>query len=289
MRMFTLLIFILTPFCLQAEVTEPGPLRITIQADPPPGATGIPERYPPRTPQCSTDVNVAEDRANENWNALSNVQKARYLMDTYKLLLERHGYDYSYRILTCKSYRETGFDYMLETGAAGSTAAGLSQVTQETAIDLFARTSFRSRLGGFEDYSGQQIYNALCESMLLQMEIGLGVMHMKSRDNNGTENAMHIMAAYHGHRTQHCCNELFGRAIYACADCILKNGDQPTQACLDKAKYSFIREPKKDENGNPIPEKDGDGRDLPLESYNCALFSPLRDKWACYPEGLRGI
>lgn len=286
MRVLVFLSFALNAWLVKAEeVTTSQPLRLTIS--PSSDANGIYEEYPPRTSRCAKDVNVAEDRANERWNALSNVEKARYLMDTYKLLLQRHRYDYSYRILTCKSYRETGFDYMLETGVEGSTAAGLSQVTRETARDL-ARIGFHSRLRGYENYNGEQIYGALCESMLLQMEIGLGVMQMKSHDNKGTENAMHLMAAYHGHPTQHCCNELFGRAVYACADCIKKNGDQPSQDCLDKAKYSFIRRIPKNDEGNTIHEREG-GQKLPLESYDCALYSAKRPEWACYPQGLHGI
>jgi hypothetical protein len=267
------------------EAVNGTPLRLTITPEIAPGVPSIYEMYIPRTAKCSESLDTAKGYASEQWNQLPPVEKAKYLMETYKALNARHGFDYSYRILTCKAYRESTFDTQIDTGIPGSSARGISQAVKDTVEYLFrpkpksskdpAGFGFKSKLRGFENLTGAQVFEEMCGSMLLQMEVGLAVMDMKSAENNGTENAMKLMASYYGHPAHHCCNELFGRSIYDCATCIRDNGDVPTQKCLDQAKYEFIKPDIKNNKGEVI------------QIGHCEKLSgKVEEKWQCYPQGL---
>lgn len=168
------------------------------------------------------------------WNEMSIVQRAEYTYKKYEELLKVHNLDYSPRVLVCKVMRES--TYRPQDQAGSSTASGLSQVTKSTARDLFNRGKwFSSKVEGFENIKSADTYfEKMKTSTVAQMELGLAVLHQKSRDNRVT-NIKTLLARYYGTRSSRQ-NNHYAQKIYDCANCIKNNRNQITESCLMEAK-----------------------------------------------------
>jgi hypothetical protein len=183
----------------------------------------------------STDRGVANSCTNPRWESMGPLAKAEYIRLTYEELLAVHGMDYSPRILTCKTVRESCL--RPQDQASTSTAVGLSQVTASTARDLFVRAKwFKPRVAGFQDVSdGDKYHDRMRSSVAAQMELGLAVLHQKSRDFK-TSNIRIMLGNYYGLDAES--NKEYSDAIYDCADCIKGNQDRLSMDCLNKARNS---------------------------------------------------
>ena len=199
--------------------------------------------FPPRSPIFLKGVRPQNtyDVTNKEWIALSAVQRATYIFEKYKLILERQKYecDYSPRILTCKSYRESMHFPQWQTPIEGSTAAALAMVTQETMKDMLTRRGFEfnSVIPGFE---GNRDYENLWFNqqahMLLQMDLSIGVLERKRIDYKlNCDNIKPFLKFYYGHPRDEC-NKDYSNQIYSCAKCIKKNKGVVTYECLTKSK-----------------------------------------------------
>jgi hypothetical protein len=230
-----------------SETTKSAPLRIDTSLENPspellaqyPALAPIyRDRYFPRVSQFARDEDMVDrfrnaDRfGSEEWQKLRDEEKGEYIMSVYEALIKLHGYDYSPRIMTCKTYRESAFKPQI--GAYTSTAIGLSQVTQETTVDLVDRFGFEPKLFGLTGVTGAEYYEALKNSMVAQMEAGLGVIYMKSQDFGKTK-IKSILEKYYATSSDEE-NEHYAQTIYDCADCIKQNENKVLQKCLDKAK-----------------------------------------------------
>ncbi len=192
-------------------------------------------RFPPRTAKFSESRKTADSYTNSDWREMDYIQQAKYIMEVSTALTAAHGLPYSPRIIACKAFRESHFRPQDTAPGSRSTAAGLSQVTKSTIRDLFNRGNwFKSKVPGFTEVtSGNTYYSNMAGSMVAQLEIGIAVLHQKSKDT-GSSNIKTILANYYG-TVSESKNQAYANAIYNCADCIKTAGDV-TLACLNKAR-----------------------------------------------------
>lgn len=182
----------------------------------------------------SRNRRTSDNCAPSGWNSMSLVDRAKYVFSKYEELTRAHKLDYSPRILTCKVMRESTFRPQDQAGS--STASGLSQVTKTTARDLFNRGRwFSSKVSGFQDIKSADTYfDKMKTSVVAQMELGLAVIHQKSRDT-GSKSVKTILARYYGTSSSRQ-NNHYAQKIYDCAACIQNNRNNITETCLMKAK-----------------------------------------------------
>ena len=192
------------------------------------------EQFPPRRAKFSRSPKTAKGYNNREWAKKSTTQKANYLNKKYKQLLKAHGLQniYPSGVLVCKAYKESTFNPNVKAYSFASTASGISQVTKSTAKDLFNRGKwFRSKVNGFTHIrNGQDFHFKMSKSMLAQMELGLAILHQKSRDN-GTRNVRTILKRYYGNKSASA-NNKYADSILNCYKCAKRNGF--TKRCLDK-------------------------------------------------------
>lgn len=188
--------------------------------------------YPPRTAAFSESVREAKSFSNQDWKQLSILERAHYLHDVYEALVEAHGYNYSPRILICKSYLESTFEPQIKN--SGSSASGLAQVVIGTTRDTLSRGRWRSVVPGFEDISSGDTYHERMKgNMIAQMDLGLGVLKQKQRDT-GKSDIKDILAAYYGSKSTKA-NQAYAKKIDDCAVCI-EDAKKITEACLNIVK-----------------------------------------------------
>lgn len=187
---------------------------------------------------CFSKVKSEADACTSpEWAKQTLVERASYVFVVYEELLAHHQLDYSPRILTCKVMRESTFRPQDEASASNSSAAGLSQVTRSTAIDLFERQrwGFTPKVKGFEDVlDGQDYYERMQTSVAAQLELGLAVLHQKSIDHKATQ-VKTILSKYYGTDSEKE-NKNYAQKIYDCADCLKNNKNIITEECLLKVK-----------------------------------------------------
>ena len=70
--------------------------------------------------------------------------------------------------------------------------------------------------------------------MLLQMNLSLGVLDAKRRDNElDCRNAKSLLRKYYGSKPA--CNVKYANRIFKCALCIKRGDNQVSKKCLEKA------------------------------------------------------
>ena len=234
-----------TPHRVPIPVTRPEDLNtcgFLCNDFPPRKATFVPSSTPKKT----------EGATNAKWVSMSASERAKYIMDHYKRIQEKtqYGCNYSPRILTCKTYRESLFHPQWQTAVKNSSASGLAQITKTTMKDMVNRYNFKSVIPGTthmrsftEFWKGQQ------SNILLQMNLSLGVFDMKRKDmqsknrkskNKKSKNKPHcssiksILRKYYGNPRQSCNND-YADNIYGCAVCIRDNNNQISKRCLKKS------------------------------------------------------
>jgi len=199
--------------------------------------------YPPRRAEfvSSNTPRPTYSATNSNWLALSASERATYIYQRYERILAAQNYpcNYSPRILTCKSYRESMHYPQWQTAISGSSAAGLAQVTRRTMRDMLERPGFRfnSVIPGFQNRRGfNDLWDAQKGNMLLQLDLSLGVMERKRIDNGlSCDSIEPFLRAYYGN-PRAACNTDYSEQIYKCAVCIQGNGNRITESCLEESK-----------------------------------------------------
>ena len=202
-------------------------------------------RYPPRTnaiarnPDYTERFNTADSYANSEWLALGTVNQGEYLMSVFEALNKLHGFNYSPRIMTCLSYRES--EFRPQVGAYSSdpamptTALGLTQVTQTTAVDMIDRFGFQPQVYGYVGSTGEEYFQSLSGNMILQMEAAMGVMYLKNGGDKDPSNIIGSLQRYYG--TSSNSDHNYAQAVYDCAICIRdEHANRVHMDCLKKAK-----------------------------------------------------
>lgn len=226
-----------------AEIVPSTPLKLTIQPLPLEQLNRT-FAYKPRRAAFSDNFKTALCYADPEWNKLTYEDRAGMIDDMFRILLSIHQskdesdprYRFSSRILTCKLFKESGFNTQI--GNVDSTAVGLSQVLEGTAADVLGpRNGFRSKVQGYEHIGDYETYQQkMAEETTLQLELGLAVMEMKRRDFNlNVDDARPFLRRYFGSRSE-AANDAYANSIFNCAACVKANDNFYSQECLCKAK-----------------------------------------------------
>lgn len=217
-------------------------------------------RFPPLKADFSKDHKTANTYTNKEWASLNDLDRANYIRSVAKRLNELHGLDYSPRVVTCTTFRESCFRPQEMDKVEVNTGAGLCQVSRPTFVDLFNNASwFRSKVAGFQDITdGAVLHKAMAGSMEAQIEGCISIMHQKNIYLGGkpsSDRMPAVLQAYKGNSVNtgnaaqnaagRKINEDYANKIFTCAECIRnedksakKKADEITMACLEEARNS---------------------------------------------------